>query len=311
MCAVANPQGDNAQVGKEGQGRLALRLLQRWRSNMNAVLAWRPGKKDIAEILLLVSVLPLYYLVRGLAHERVGEALARGADLIRLEKSIGIFWEVEVQGWVLSYEWLVQLLNGLYLYGHLPIIGALAVWLYFWHRPQYLLMRNAFLISGAIGLAVYVSFPVAPPRFLPEFGFVDTIVNQYDTGRPLTPAFFVNEYAAMPSLHFGWNLLVGFSMWLASRALLIRAFAVLMPFAMFTDIIMTANHYFLDAAAGLLVVAIGLIIACGVRELVRRHFARNGAATARKAWKSWLYWLAGLAESSGPSQVPNQGTGAA
>ena len=311
MCAVPNPQGDNAQGGKEGQGRLALRLFQRWRSNMNAVLAWRPRKKDIAEILLLVSVLPLYYLVRGFAHERVGEALARGADLIRLEKSIGIFWEVEVQGWVLSYEWLVQLLNGFYLYGHLPIIGALAVWLYFWHRPQYLIMRNAFLISGAIGLAVYVSFPVAPPRFLPEFGFVDTIVNQYDTGRPLTPAFFVNEYAAMPSLHFGWNLLVGFSMWLASRALLIRAFAVLMPFAMFTDIIMTANHYFLDAAAGLLVVAIGLIIAFGVRELVRRHYARNGAATARKAWKSWLYWLAGLAEISGPSQVSNQGTGAA
>jgi hypothetical protein len=278
---------------------------------MNAVLTWRPGKKDIAEILLLTSVLPLYYLVRGSVQERVGEALARGADLIRLEKSIGIFWEVDIQGWVLSYGWLVQVLNNFYLYGHLPIIGALAVWLYFWHRPQYLLMRNAFLISGAIGLIVYVSFPVAPPRFLPEFGFVDTVLDQYDTGRPLTPAFFVNEYAAMPSLHFGWNLLVGFSIWLASRALLIRAFAVLMPFAMFTDIIMTANHYFLDAVGGLLAVAIGLAIAIGVRELVRRHYARNGVPTASNAWQSWLYWLAGLPESSGPSPVPDEGTSAA
>ncbi|MEE8369329.1 MAG: phosphatase PAP2 family protein, partial [Dehalococcoidia bacterium] len=193
---------------------------------MNAVLAWRPGKKDVAEALLLMSALPLYYLVRGSVQERVSEAFVRSAQVINLEKSLGIFWEAEMQGWILSYEWLVQLLNNFYLYGHLPIIGALAIWLYVWHRPHYLLMRNAFLISGAIGLAIYVSLPVAPPRFLPEFGFVDTVLNQYDTGRPLTPAFFVNEYAALPSLHFGWNLLAGFSIWLASRALAVRAFAL-------------------------------------------------------------------------------------
>ena len=282
---------------------------------MQAILSWRPRKRELAaflaEILLMGLTLPLYYLVRGSAHERVAEALVRSADLIRLEKSLGIFWEAEMQSWVLSYEWLVKFLNNFYLYGHLPVIGSLAVWMYLWHRPQYLLMRNAFLISGAIGLVIYVSYPVAPPRFLPEWGFVDTVLDQYKTSRPLTPGFFVNEYAAMPSLHFGWNLLVGFSMWLASRHIGIRAFAILMPLAMFVDIILTANHYFLDAVAGVLVVALGLAIAVVARELVRRYYARNGISAAPKAWQSWLYWLCGLAVPSERPQTVAQGSPAA
>ena len=271
-------------------------------------LAWRPSKKDLAEVLLLASALPLYYLVRGVAHERAGEALARCADLIRLEKSLGIFWEVEIQSWALSYDWLIQFLNNFYLYGHLPIIGALAIWLYVWHRPQYLLMRNAFLISGAIGLVIYVTLPVAPPRFLPEFGFTDTVLDQYNTGRPLTPSFFVNEYAALPSLHFGWNLLVGFSIWLASRALVVRTFALLMPITMFTDIIMTANHFFVDAIAGFLVVGVGLGIAFGVREIIRRNIPQNGRLSTRN---EWLCWLVGISHFSTHSRGSAQGPAAA
>ncbi len=273
---------------------------------MKALLAWRPGIKDLAEILLLASTLPLYYLVRGTAHERVGEALGRGVQLIKFEKSLGIFWGADLQRLVLNYDWLVQFLNGFYLYGHLPVIGALAVWLYFRHRPQYLLMRNAFLISGALGLIVYVSFPVAPPRFLPEWGFVDTIVDQYDTGRPLTPSFFVNEYAAMPSLHFGWNLLVGVAVWTASRNIVLRTFAVLMPFFMLVSIVLTANHFFVDAAAGLLAVILGAAIALGVRHLVRSRWSKEPRAATRTAWRGWVYWLCGLADHRESPQAPVQ-----
>lgn len=273
---------------------------------MKAILAWRPGFKDLAEILLLASTLPLYYLVRGTAHERVGEALARGVQLIKFEKSLGIFWEADLQRLVLNYDWLVQFLNGFYLYGHLPVIGALAVWLYFRHRPQYLLMRNAFLISGAMGLVVYVAFPVAPPRFLPEWGFVDTIVGQYDTGRPLTPSFFVNEYAAMPSLHFGWNLLVGVAVWMASRNIVLRTFAVLMPFFMLIAIVLTANHYFVDAAAGLLAVILGAAIALGVRHLVRSRWSKDPGTATQTAWRGWLYWLCGLTDQREAPQASAQ-----
>ena len=128
---------------------------------------WRPGPKDGAEVLLLALALPIYYLVRGQVEERVGEAINRGADVATLEQNLGIFWEVQLQRAILDYGWLVDGLNAFYLYGHLPLIGALAVWLYFWHRPQYLIMRNAFLISGAIALVIYLNFPTAPPRLLP------------------------------------------------------------------------------------------------------------------------------------------------
>ena len=240
---------------------------------MNPLLKWRPGLKDGAEILLLALALPLYYLVRGQAQERVGEAIIRGKDVVELEQSLGIFWEVQLQSAILHYGWFVDGLNAFYLYGHLPLIGLLAVWLYLWHRPQYLIMRNAFLVSGAIALVIYLNFPTAPPRLLPDhfgFNFADTIFEQYGHERPLTPNFFVNQYAAMPSMHFGWNMLVGLALWLATKNVFIRALAVLMPLAMFTDIILTANHYLLDPILAVPVVALGLAITFGGRWLVLR-----------------------------------------
>lgn len=271
------------------------------RANIATLLDWRPGFKDGAEILLIALTLPLYYLVRGQAQERVGEAVVRGVDIVNFERSIGIFWEVELQRAILDYHWLVEGLNAFYLYGHLPLIGLLALWLYFWHRPQYLLMRNAFLISGAIGLVFYLSFPTAPPRLLDDhgffLGFVDTVKDQYDENRPLTPNFFVNQYAAFPSLHFGWNMLVAVAVWLATKNVLIRAFALLMPLLMFTDIILTANHYIVDPIASIPVIAAGLLIALGARWLVLRVVSPASRAAKGKGWITWLYWLFAIPES--------------
>lgn len=274
------------------------------RTMFNPLLQWRPGMRDLAEILLIASALPIYYGVRGITQTQVDDAVNRGVDIIRLERSMGIFWEVELQSWILPYSWLVKFLNWFYLFGHLPVIGSLAVWMYFWHRPQYLLMRNAFLLSGAIALIFFVNFPTAPPRLLPHelgFGFVDTVVEQYKQSRPLTPSWFVNEYAAFPSMHIGWNLLVGIALWLASRNIFIRAFAVLMPLAMFTDIILTGNHYIIDAFAGSAVMLLGLAIALAGRHLVTRSFARLPEEARTRGWRAWLAWLCGVPDND-PSQ---------
>jgi hypothetical protein len=280
----------------------ARRGVRAMRSSLDAVISWRPSWKDGAEIVLIASALPIYYLARGLTETRVDEAVGRGVDIIELERSLGIFWEVELQSWILSYEWFVKFLNNFYLFGHLPVIGALAVWLYFWHRPQYLLMRNAFLLSGAIALIFYVNFPTAPPRLLPEhlgFGFVDTVVDQYEESRPLTPSWFVNEYAAFPSMHIGWNMLVGIAIWLASRNFFVRAFAVLMPLLMFVDIVLTANHYIIDAFAGAGVMLIGLLIAVGAKRLAMRIVSPDSRVAREKGWVSWMYWLCGVPEPAG------------
>ena len=280
------------------QGR---RFASQIRENLRAFFAWRPSRREAAEIILLASALPIYYLVRGITQTHVDESVERGIALINVEKSLGIFWEVELQSWVLSYEWLVKVLNNFYLFGHLPVIGGLAVWLYFWHRPQYLFMRNAFLISGAIALIFYVNFPTAPPRLLPEalnFGFVDTVGNQYQESRPLTPSWFVNEYAAFPSMHIGWNLLVGLAVWLATKNIFIRAFAFLMPMAMMADIVLTANHYIIDGIAALPVIFVAIAIAAGARWLVMRKFAPDGNVEREKGWVGWLYWIVGIPPGS-------------
>jgi hypothetical protein len=276
-----------------------MRWARELRSQLDVVLKWRPGKWDGAEIVLLVSALPLYYLVRGLTNTetRIDEAVDRGVDIIRVEQSLGIFWEVELQSWVLSYGWLVDFLNYFYLFGHLPVIGVLAVWMYFWHKPQYLLMRNAFLLSGAIALIFYVNFPTAPPRLLPDhlgYGFVDTVFDQYNTGRPWTPGEFVNEYAAFPSMHIGWNLLVGIAMWLASRNFFVRAFAVMMPVLMLSDIILTGNHYIIDALAGTVVMLIGLGVAILGKRLAVRIVSPESKTAREKGWVRWMYWLCGV-----------------
>lgn len=270
------------------------------RRNFDVLLTWRPGWKDAAEIGLIASTLPLYYLVRGLTNTdaHIDDAVNRGIEIIRIEKSMGIFWEVNLQHRVLQYDWLVSFLNAFYLYGHLPIIGTMAVWMYFWHRPQYLMMRNAFLVSGAIALIFYVNFPTAPPRLLPPdqgFGFVDTILQEYNKSRPDTPSWFVNEYAAFPSMHIGWNLLAGISIWLATKNIFMRAFAVVMPVIMFCVIVLTANHYFLDAVGGIAVMLLGLGIAVWGKWFATRIVSPDSKTAREKGWVSWFYWLFGVA----------------
>lgn len=294
-----------------GLRALLHRRVREIKANIDVVLKWRPGWKDGAEILLLVSTLPLYYLVRGVTNSEnhINSAVGRGVDIIHLEQNLGIFWEVQLQSWILSYDWLVSFLNAFYLYGHLPIIGTLAVWMYFWHRPQYLVMRNAFLVSGAIALIFYVNFPTAPPRLLPHelgYGFVDTILQEYKTSRPDTPSWFVNEYAAFPSMHIGWNLLVGISIWLSTRNIFMRAFAVLMPFTMFCVIILTGNHYLIDAVAGVIVMLIGLGIAFGGKALIQRIISPDSKTAREKGWVSWLYWLFGVPENRGAGRRTSQ-----
>jgi len=241
-----------------------------------------------AELVLLGTALPLYYLVRGFTHERAAIAFENAADLIGLERRLGIFWEEQLQEAILPHGWLVDALNGIYLYGHLPMIFVVAVWLYFWHRPQYLLMRNAVLISGAIGLVVYATFPVAPPRFLPAFGFTDTVFSQYGVSRVANPAFLRNEYAAVPSLHFGWNVLAAVALWLASRNLAVRSLAMLVPLATLAAVVLTANHFILDAVAGLLAIAVGMAAALAFRALVVRYRSRGPLASGGSGWVSWL-----------------------
>ena len=213
------------------------------------------------EVATIGSFIFFYFFVRGLMHSKAGDAVAHARDLVRFEQSLGIFHEVQIQGWALKHDWLVDAVNSMYIYGHWPVVISTLVWLLISHRDQFPVFRSALLISGAIGLVVFVTFPMAPPRFLPDLGFVDTVTLHTNAYRVLQPPAFTNQYAAMPSLHVGWNLLMGIAIFTLTVKWYWKVFAVAMPLLMYLATILTANHYILDGVAGSAVALIGLAIA--------------------------------------------------
>lgn len=212
-----------------------------------------------AQFALVAGCGLLYFGVRGMTVGRPERAIAHGEELLRLEHRLGIAIEARMQGWILDHRLLVELVNWIYLWGHWPVIVAVLVYLFQRQRAHYDLLRNAMIVSGGIGLVIFAAFPVAPPRLL-DGSFVDTIDELAPSGRFRAPGF-VNEYAAMPSLHVGWNLLVGVVLLMVVTSLPARVFAVASPVAMVLAVVFTANHYVVDAVAGVVVALVGLLVA--------------------------------------------------
>ena len=232
------------------------------------------NKVGVVELLIMGVAFVLYYLVRGFVVERTFEATSRAIRVVELEQRLGLWvWETKMQAWVASSEIVAHIFNNIYVYAHLPLIGVIGLWLFFFHRERYTLLRNAFLISGGIGLIIFNLFPTAPPRLLPwplSDQVVDTMVSYSKVNYDIQPAAFVNRYAAMPSLHFGWNLLLGLGIIWNTKHTWARAFGVIMPAAMFFSVVATGNHFILDVVAGTVVALGGLAIA----YLIERHGPR-------------------------------------
>ncbi len=228
-----------------------------------AIRLWRiTGRVGLHEAVAVVVSFLVYFAIRGSVVGRADEAIVRGIRLIDLERQLGIYRELEMQSWILDSYWLIKAMNWIYFWGHMPLIIVFAVWLYVWHRPTYTLVRNAFLASGAIGVVCYWLFPVAPPRLIPFAGYIDTMAAFDRVGyNAQETKGLLNEFAAVPSLHFGWSLLLGLAVaWVGKRPIL-WVFGIAWPVAMFFAVVMTGNHFVLDAVLGGVVSFAGLGIA--------------------------------------------------
>lgn len=219
----------------------------------------RNGLRELANVLVITFA---YFLTRGVIRGREADAFANAATLIQMEQSLGIYHEQAIQRFALGHSWLIDFVNNYYLYGHLPLLVAVTIWLFWWRPTFYPWIRNAFIISAAIGLTIYVAVPMAPPRFLP--GFVDTMrVSGFNVdGSAAGPLY--NPYAAMPSLHTGWSVLSGFAIFVASRRWFMKALGIILPSLMVVSVVLTGNHYFLDAVVGTAVVALAVTLAWAV-----------------------------------------------
>jgi hypothetical protein len=206
---------------------------------------------------LVVAAALVYFAVRGLTEGNVSEAVARGDAVLRFEQALGIAIEESLQNAVLGSQVLTTLSNWVYIWLHWPVIALTLIWLHRSHRQGYVLLRNAMFVSGAIGLVIFASFPVAPPRHLPD-QFVDTVTELSRSYRVLQPPQLINEYAAVPSLHVGWNLLIGIFLVRYGRHAAVRAFGVISPVLMAVAVVTTANHYVIDGVLGSAVALLGL-----------------------------------------------------
>jgi len=256
--------GYNGAMQGEREGDLVMARAPGWR--------WFPDQgiaRTFFEVLIIVPAYFLYQLVRGTVDGRTAVAFQHASTLVDIEQAMGIFWEAELQSLIVTQEIAVRLANTVYVWGHMPVLIGVAIWLFTCHRHRYPLFRNAFLISGGIGLFLFWLLPTAPPRYLQYWGFVDTAVRSGSYYILQSPAF-VNQYAAMPSMHFGWSLLAATAIFANVRSRL-RYLALLMPVATLGGIVLTANHFFLDAVAGGAVAMLGLWIASLLHARLPRH----------------------------------------
>jgi len=196
-----------------------------------------------------------YRLVRGIVEGDANAAFAHARDLIALERNMHLFVEPSIQTWASGSHVLMVAASWLYVNAQTSVtIGAL-LYLYLRHNRSFYFVRNMFMIAMAIALVGYTVFPTAPPRFMPEWGFIDSVsdltgVRVSHTSASMNALF--NPYAAVPSMHVAFALMVGWPLARLTRHRISKLLWILYPFLMAFVIVVTANHFILDALLGAL-----------------------------------------------------------
>jgi PAP2 superfamily len=213
------------------------------------------------EVMLFAIALIVYQASRALVIGKPSTAFENAAEIISVEKSSGLFVETSIQGWLLNHIQLTEALNYFYMYAHWTITPLFFIWLYKRRARVYPYVRNAFFAANGIALIVFMLFPVAPPRLAGvSDGFVDTLhsVSNIDLHGGVLSGWF-NPHAAVPSMHFGYALMIGLVGMVLLRSWPLRLIALAYPLLVFLTITGTANHYVLDSVAGGVVVALGFL----------------------------------------------------
>src|SRR4051794_3475246 len=208
------------------------------------------GTDVLREIAQVLAAFLLYNVGRMLAADELGRADGNAHEVLDAERWLRLPAEASLQAWALSHDWVVDLANRYYVSVHFPLTIAVLVWLYRYRRPAYTWAKRSLLLATGVALVFHVLVPVTPPRLLSSVGMVDT---GHAGGMSIYQAPVLgsmsNEYAAMPSMHVGWALLIAIVMIAACRSRW-RWLWLLHPVATVFVVVSTANHYWLDGVAG-------------------------------------------------------------
>ncbi len=221
--------------------------------------SWRLGPIKISggfrELIIIGLIYGVYRIASGSIPNTEGNAIHNSYRVVDVERFLKIFVETNFQSLFLGNAFLVGLVNVLYTICYYPALFSFGFWAFIRHREQYYVVRNVFVVSAFIAFLSFTFFPTAPPRMLTELGFVDTM-RQYGTVDYSSSAAraLSNPYAAMPSLHMGWTLLIGIATVYIARQWWLKVVGAMVPLSMLVAIIATGNHFILDAVAGAVVI---------------------------------------------------------
>ncbi|MFE7411489.1 phosphatase PAP2 family protein [Streptomyces laurentii] len=231
-----------------------------WRAAWAARVPRRP--RIWFEILLIAVSYWTYSLIRNAVPEQKAQALKNADWIWQTEHALGLAFEHAVNQAVNSVTWLIVGMNYYYATLHFIVTIGVLVWLYRWQPGRYAAFRTALFATTGVALVGYYLFPLAPPRLMNGGQFVDTVLVHHTWGSMASGNLkhMSNQYAAMPSMHIGWSLWCGLTIFLLAKAPWARILGLLYPTATLVVIVATANHFWMDAVGGTLCLAFGFAV---------------------------------------------------
>jgi len=218
------------------------------------------------EAIVVLGFYALYEASRGIGDPDRTLAMRHADDIVASERWFHMFVESRVQDAAGMIPGLVGMLGVLYLTLHLAVTGGCLIWLHRRHPSAFPFVRTTLLLASGLALVGYLAFPTAPPR-LAGVGIADTISNNHvNLNKGLISSLY-NPFAAVPSMHAGYAVIVGAALFLLGRGRMVRLAGVAYPLFVLLVIVATGNHFFLDAAIG---AAVAGVAAAGTLLLERR-----------------------------------------
>ncbi|MCU1450148.1 MAG: superfamily [Acidimicrobiales bacterium] len=239
------------------------------------------------EVLYVLAFYAVYSAIRntqGSASVSAKHALDNALDIIRLERSLGLFHEHAIQHAVLTLgRVFIEFWNLFYGTFHFFVTAGALIYVFRRFPERYARWRNTLALTTALALVGFALYPLMPPRLLDlhgmHYGFVDTLERygslwSFDSG---TMQKISNQYAAMPSLHFAWSLWCALILFPVLRRNWTKALAAIYPALTLFAIVVTANHFVLDAAGGAVCLGLGYLLGGVVTRRWEKRPAREAA----------------------------------
>jgi hypothetical protein len=227
------------------------------------------GVRDLFwQILLFCGAYWLYRLVRGQVFDESAIAFEHARSIVHLERSLHVFAEPSVQSWAVGTGWVSDVGSWMYLNTHFVVTTCTLAFIYLFRNEHFYFVRNMFMVAMLLALVGYLVYPTAPPRMLPELGFIDSVAD-FTGVSPDTANALYNPYAAVPSMHVGFALMLGVPMIRIVRHGWAKALWAIYPFVVAMVVVVTGNHWIFDAATGAATAAVSALAAQTVFARVR------------------------------------------